>query len=303
MKQENVLNLGNARLNVQIRLVSLALFAMTVITFGFAISAVPISGANVVGEGIPYPYLDTLGQFPKDYAWQVFAIIQLIIFIRLFSIFPNAVLSSHRHHADTARAFALASGIILIIDYYVQFSVVPIGLRSGELDGLPLLIQYNSHGLFMVLEEIGYIMMSAAFIFMGQCFVDASRKIAVLRWILRLPLLVGAVIFALISVKVGLDRKDSLEIWILSIDWLVMLVATLMLQYSMIGLWRARHDRHEVPTVAVVKSGTRENQLVKAGKNQGTAPYSACSNSSQAEGSRTSLSISAKIWGSKRRSG
>ena len=229
MKSESVLNLENPRLNGQIVLASLALFVMTVLTFGFAITAVPISGANVVGEGIPYPYLDTLGQFPKDYAWQVFAIIQLVIFIWLFSIFPGAIIGSQRHHAESARAFALASGIILIIDYYVQFSVVPISLRSGELDGLPLLIQYNSHGLFIVLEEIGYILMSVAFVFMGQCFLGAGKKMNVLRWVLRLPLVVGAILFIYISVKVGLDRKDSFEIWIISLDWIAMLVVTLIM--------------------------------------------------------------------------
>lgn len=48
---------------------SLALALTTLITFGFALTAVPISGANAPNSGLPYPYLDTLMQYPKDYKW------------------------------------------------------------------------------------------------------------------------------------------------------------------------------------------------------------------------------------------
>ena len=229
MQPGSVLNFENQNVNRQLRHVAFALACMTVITFGLAIIAVPISGANVVGEGIPYPYMDTLGQFPRDFIWQLAAILQLMLFIWLFSIFPQAVENSHRHHADTAKTFALAAGIILITNYYLQFSVVPISLRAKELDGLPLLIQYNSHGIFIVLEEIGYILISISFVFLGQCFSGAQRRFVVLKWILRLPFLAGAILFVIVSFKTGLDRKDSFEIWIISFDWLALLIASIII--------------------------------------------------------------------------
>ena len=42
---------------------------MTVITFGFAMVAVPIAGANCPGECVAYPYMDTASQFPRDFLW------------------------------------------------------------------------------------------------------------------------------------------------------------------------------------------------------------------------------------------
>ena len=38
---------------------------MTVVTFGFAITAIPVSGANCGDLCIEYPYLNTLSQFPE----------------------------------------------------------------------------------------------------------------------------------------------------------------------------------------------------------------------------------------------
>lgn len=38
--------------------------------------------------------------------------------------------------------------------------IVPISLAKNETDDLGLIIQYNSHGLFIALEELGYILMS-----------------------------------------------------------------------------------------------------------------------------------------------
>ena len=47
---------------------------ITIVTFGFAMAAIPISGANCPGDCVEYPYLDTLAQFPRDFLWMPFAI-------------------------------------------------------------------------------------------------------------------------------------------------------------------------------------------------------------------------------------
>lgn len=57
-------------------------------------------------------------------------------------------------------SFALLATLVLVGDYFVQFSVVPISLMSGETEGITLLTQYNAHGVFIVLEELGYLLMS-----------------------------------------------------------------------------------------------------------------------------------------------
>ena len=50
---------------------------------------------------------------------------------------------------------------MLMVDYYVQFTTVQTSLVKGELDGgLSVLSQYNPHGVFVALEDVGYFTMS-----------------------------------------------------------------------------------------------------------------------------------------------
>jgi hypothetical protein len=46
---------------------SILTVAMTLVTFGLAITAVPNSGAGCLENCFEYPYLDTLSEFPGDY--------------------------------------------------------------------------------------------------------------------------------------------------------------------------------------------------------------------------------------------
>jgi len=40
-------------------------------------------------------------------------------------------------------------------------------LMNSETEGLAALIQYNPHGVFLALEELGYMIMSLPFLFMA----------------------------------------------------------------------------------------------------------------------------------------
>ena len=66
--------------------ISIIMAITTLITFVFAIIAVPISGAHAPDGGITYPYLETLQQFPRDYIWQYLALVLVVIYLIQFSI-------------------------------------------------------------------------------------------------------------------------------------------------------------------------------------------------------------------------
>ena len=54
---------------------------LTLLSFGFALYAVPISGANCPGDCVEYPYLDTVGRFPRDFMWMPLAILLLLSYV------------------------------------------------------------------------------------------------------------------------------------------------------------------------------------------------------------------------------
>jgi hypothetical protein len=72
-------------------------------------------------------------------------------------------------------SFALMSAFTLIVDYFVQVSVIQPSIMNGETDGISILTQYNPHGLFIALEEAGYLLMSVSFFFMAFIFSKMDK--------------------------------------------------------------------------------------------------------------------------------
>ena len=50
----------------------------------------------------------------------------------------------------------VVAAAVLLIDYFVQATVLQPSLVKGQLDGWALLTQYNPNGVFIALEELGY---------------------------------------------------------------------------------------------------------------------------------------------------
>jgi hypothetical protein len=113
--------------------------------------------------------------------------------------------------------------------YFVQFSVVPISLMNGETEGITLLTQYNAHGVFIVLEELGYLLMSLSFLFMAPVFVNKNRLESAVRWVFAVSFILTVIAFTLISFNYGLDRQDRFEVAVISINWLVLIINGVLL--------------------------------------------------------------------------
>jgi hypothetical membrane protein len=100
---------------------------------------------------------------------------------------------------------------------------------SGETEGITLLTQYNAHGVFIVLEELGYLLMSLSFLFMAPVFINKNRLEVAVRWVFIISFLLTVLALTLISINYGLDRQDRFEVAVISIDWLVLIVNGILL--------------------------------------------------------------------------
>lgn len=137
--------------------------------------------------------------------------------------------SQRRIFSQIGLTFALMATMTLVGDYFVQFSVVPISLMSGETEGITLLTQYNAHGIFIVLDELGYLLMSLSFLFVAPVFINKNRLEAAVRWVFIVSFALTLTAFTLISFNYGLDRQDRFEIAVISIDWLVVIINGVLL--------------------------------------------------------------------------
>ncbi len=204
--------------------VSIFLTVITLLTFGFAITAIPISGVFCVENCIEYPYLDSLSHYPKDYIWMYFAMVLIAAYL-VYMVCLHSVAKEHqRIFGRIGLTFAVISSVVLLICYYIQFSVIPPSLIKNETEGIPLLTQYNPNGIFIALEELGYIMMSFSFLFVALIFNAKDRMNRFIKWIFILGFVMTILSFSIITVKYGTLRDYRFEIIVISIDWLVLLV-------------------------------------------------------------------------------
>jgi len=80
---------------------------MTVIAFALALIAVPISGANCPAGCVSYPYLDTLGQFPRDFLWMGPAMLLVLGYTVLITALHAAAIGDARVYSQIALSIAL----------------------------------------------------------------------------------------------------------------------------------------------------------------------------------------------------
>lgn len=203
--------------------------AITIFTFVLAMFAIPISGANCPGDCIGYPYLNTVSQFPRDYLWMFPAIILILAYLVLMVSIQETAPLARKIFGQIGVSFAIITAVILLATYFTQFSVVPISLMNGETEGIALLTQYNPHGLFIALEELGYLLMSLSFLFMALVFRNGGRLETAVSWLFALSFVITWGALLVISLVFGLERLDRFEVIAITANWFVLIINSILL--------------------------------------------------------------------------
>jgi len=220
---------------------SFLLSVLTIVTFGFAMTAIPPSGPYCPENCMGYPFPDILLYYPRDYYWMYLAIFQLFVFV-IFMVTNHFIASAAKKlYTLLSISFTLISSTVLLIAYFTQFSVVPISIMKGETEGIALITQYNEHGLFIAMEELGYITMSVALFFLAFAFSGNSRAERIIRIILISQFLLTLIAFIFYSAKFGVERSYRFEVATITINWLVIIVIGIMIGFHYRKILRSTH--------------------------------------------------------------
>jgi hypothetical protein len=130
--------------------------------------------------------------------------------------------------------FAAIGAGALVVDYGVQLTVAQPALLAGEIDGLSLWSQYNPHGIFIALEDIGYATMALALLLLGLVLWAGkrSRSVQVAAWAFTVS---GAATLILLPVLAAAYRSNldyRFEVYSLLITWLGLICGGLALSLS-----------------------------------------------------------------------
>jgi hypothetical protein len=205
--------------------ITLLIIPLTLITFTIAFLALPISGSSCLENCIEYPYLDILSRFPRDYFWMYPAMLLCLLYMGMMVSIHQAAKEEKKFFSLMGSACAVLAAGVLLLDYFMQVSVIQPSLLMGETESIAILTQYNPHGLFIALEEAGYILMSISFLCMAFVFSTANRAEKALRWILLVSFFLTVISLVGVSLAYGLMRGYRFEIIVISIDWLTLIAA------------------------------------------------------------------------------
>lgn len=204
---------------------------LTIVAFGFAMTAIPPAGPYCPNNCMEYPFPDILLYYPRDYYWMYIAIFQLFAFVIFIVTIHFTANVAKKLFTFLSVSFALISSTVLLMAYFTQFSVVPISVMKGETDGIALITQYNEHGLFIAMEELGYITMSIALFFLAFAFSKNTRAEKIIRIILISQLFATILAFIFYFIKFGIERSYLFEVATITINWSVLIIVGIIIGF------------------------------------------------------------------------
>jgi hypothetical protein len=203
--------------------------ALAAAALAMAVTSPPRSGPYCSMSCIAYPYTNAAAFVPRDYLWLYPAALLSITFIVLVACIHRQARDDLKVFSLVAMCFASLGAAMILPDYVIQIAVVQPSLLDGQVSDFSLFSQYNPHGIFIALEDGGYSLMGLAFLFSGLSLGSLTLLERVAR---RLLLISGvAVIGALVTLALifGKDLEYRFEVIALSIDWIVLVVAGVLL--------------------------------------------------------------------------
>ena len=208
---------------------SILMTGFAAVAFATAIATPPRSGPFCTTTCITYPYANAAAFFPRDYLWMVPAIFLTLLFVVMMACIHEYARDDKKVFSRIGLCFALLSAVMIIMDYYIQLTVMQPGLIKGEMEGLALFSQYNPHGIFIAFEDLGYLMMSLALLFAAAVFTQDERLERSIRRLFITSSLLAIAAFIGFTLVYGNNLEYRFEVTIITINWITLIVSGLFL--------------------------------------------------------------------------
>ncbi len=206
--------------------VSVVTVLLTAVFMGMAITTPPRSGPFCGAACVAYPYTDVAQYIPQDYLWLYPGFLLAPVLVALVACIHGYADAAKKIFSRIGLSLSILYAAVIMVDYFIQLTVVVPSLQAGETAGLSLFTQYNPQGIFITFEALGYLLLIAALLFLAPVF-RGGRKERVIRW----SFVVGFVsaVFAFVALPLAGLSIVAFEVTVLMIDWIVLIVAGVLL--------------------------------------------------------------------------
>jgi hypothetical protein len=208
---------------------SLGTGVTTLLTLGIAIATPPLSGPLCAQGCFGYPYLDVASRFPRDYLWMFPAIVATLFYVAFMLSLEARARPERRLVARLGVTLGVMAALTLLGDYVIQLAVIQPSLLAGEADGVSLLSQYNPHGVFIALEELGYGLMSAALGCIAPALPGGARLERAVRRLFVGGFATCVLALAWFLARYGHGRAYRFELAVISVVWLTLIPGAFMM--------------------------------------------------------------------------
>lgn len=189
----------------------------------------PRSGPFCTGDCLAFPYTGAAAFVPRDYWWLYPQSLFIVLALGLLVCLHHAAAPGVRVFSALAVALAVVATSALLIDYVIQLAVLQPSLRRGETSGLLPLLAYNPHGVFIALEDLGYLLLGLALLAAAPVFVGSSRLARGLRWLFTIGGALTVLALPTLAVVYGVDLEYRYEVAGIAITWVTLIVGGILL--------------------------------------------------------------------------
>ena len=205
--------------------------ALAAVSFGVAVTTPPRSGPFAApGSAIHYPYTSAAQFVPRDFLWMYPALLMMLAFLVLAACVRERGAGRRKVFGTIGSSLAVASFTVIAIDYFIQLRTVQPALLRGEWDGLAILSQYNPHGVFIALEELGFLAMALSFAFLASA-LGSSRLERITRWVFWASSALIVAAFVGMSFYFGFGLEYRFEVTAISLGWPTLMISGVLLAF------------------------------------------------------------------------
>lgn len=203
--------------------------AFAALSLGVAITTPPRSGPFATSEAqIHYPYSDAVKYVPRDFIWMYLASLMMLAYLVLFVCIQRRSSGVGSVFGTVGSTLAAVSFGIIGLDYFIQLRTVQPSLLRGETDGLAIISQYNPHGVFIALEELGFLLMGISFGFIALA-LGSSKLQQISRRVFLISSALIVVAFVGMSLYFGISLEYRFEVTAIFFTWLTLIPTGVLL--------------------------------------------------------------------------
>ena len=175
------------------------------------------------------PYTDAAVFVPRDYWWVYPQSLLLLLVLGLLVCVHHAAAPAVRVFSGLAVALATLANAALLADYVIQLAVLQPSLLRGETGALSLFSQYNPHGIFIALEDLGYLLLGLALLSTAGVFTEPSRLARGLRWLLLVGGGLTVIALPALAIAYGTDLEYRYEVAAIALTWVTLIPGAILL--------------------------------------------------------------------------